>query len=52
MPNIIWNGNPGERWVNDTGVARYQFFASLVNTCGVCLPVPPRHRTHLADPFT
>ena len=33
----IIDGQPGEVWTNDTGWVRYQFFASLVNTCGVCL---------------
>lgn len=33
----IITGDPGTVWTNDTGTPRYQFFASLVNTCGACL---------------
>jgi hypothetical protein len=32
----IISGTPGTVWTNDTGKPRYQFIASLVNTCGVC----------------
>jgi hypothetical protein len=31
------DGTPGEPWTNDTQKVRYQFIASLHNTCGVCL---------------
>ena len=34
---IIWNGEPGTRWTNDTHRTKYQFVASLFNTCGLCL---------------
>jgi hypothetical protein len=34
---IIWHGEPGERWRNDTGFVAWQFVARLVNTCGLCL---------------
>jgi len=34
---IIFNGEPGTVWQNDTGVVRYQFIASLRGTCGACL---------------
>lgn len=37
MPRVIFNGTAGERWENDTGKVQYQFHASLINTCGVCL---------------
>jgi hypothetical protein len=53
MPRVIFNGKPGETWKNDTGKARYQFVASLLNTCGVCFqyhmavstwfPIPLHH---------
>lgn len=33
---IIWN-DPGTRWTNTTDRTKYQFIASLVNTCGLCL---------------
>jgi hypothetical protein len=33
---VIFN-DPGKTWVNDTGKVRYQFVASLQNTCGACL---------------
>jgi hypothetical protein len=33
----IISGEPGETWTNDTAKVRYQFVASLHNTCGVCL---------------
>jgi hypothetical protein len=49
----ILDGTPGETWTNDTLRVRYQFVASLVNTCGVCLqyhlkigppwPIPIHH---------
>ena len=29
---IIFNGEPGTRWVNDTGVARHQFFRNWFNS--------------------
>jgi hypothetical protein len=34
---IIYDGEPGTRWTNDTGKVQYQFIAALINTCGVCL---------------
>jgi hypothetical protein len=34
---IIYNGEPGTTWTNDTGKVRFQFIASLHNTCGACL---------------
>jgi len=37
MPKVIFNGEEGEAWTNDTETVRYQFVASLTNTCGVCL---------------
>jgi hypothetical protein len=49
----IINGEPGERWTNDTGKVQYQFHAALINTCGLCLqyhnaigswwPIPIHH---------
>ena len=33
----IISGDAGTTWQNDTGKARYQFVAALINTCGVCL---------------
>lgn len=32
------DGPSGTTWLNDTGRAAYQLIASLVNTCGFCLP--------------
>lgn len=34
---VIWNGNPGEAWHNDTGIVRYQFICDFANSCGVCI---------------
>ncbi len=34
---VIWNGNPGEVWRNDTGVVRYQLICNFANSCGVCI---------------
>jgi hypothetical protein len=34
---VIFNGEPGTRWVNDTSKVQFQFVASLRNTCGACL---------------
>ena len=34
---VIINGDPGTTWTNDTEKVRYQFIASLNNTCGLCL---------------
>ena len=34
---IIWNGDPGTVWTNNTDRVKYQFICSLVNTCGTCL---------------
>jgi len=34
---VIWNGEPGTRWTNDTGVVKYQLICRLRNTCGFCL---------------
>ena len=49
----VWNGEPGTVWTNDTGVVKYQFVCSLINTCGFCLqyhlsigaawPIPMHH---------
>lgn len=36
MARVVFNGEPGEVWTNDTGRAQYQFVARLSNTCGVC----------------
>lgn len=33
---ILFNGEAGERWKNDTGRVQYQLLASWDNTCGVC----------------
>ena len=51
---VIFNGEPGSVWVNDTDKVRYQFVCSLINTCGACLqyhlaiggwwPIPIHHR--------
>lgn len=37
MKKVIFNGEPGERWTNDTPKVQYQFVAELRNTCGACL---------------
>jgi hypothetical protein len=42
---VIISGEPGARWLNDTGVVRYQFLAALRNTCGRCLPYYTRIST-------
>jgi hypothetical protein len=34
---IIYDGEAGTRFTNDTGKVLYQFIAALQNTCGVCL---------------
>jgi hypothetical protein len=34
---IIFNGEAGTTWVNDTHKIQFQFIASLRNTCGACL---------------
>jgi hypothetical protein len=34
---IIFNGEPGERWRNDTEKPKFQFVCQLSNTCGACL---------------
>jgi hypothetical protein len=34
---VIYSGEPGTFWRNDTGMAQYQFIAALDHTCGVCL---------------
>ena len=35
---VIFNGEQGTRWINDTGVIQYQFVCSRENTYGACLP--------------
>jgi hypothetical protein len=37
MPKVIFNGEEGDAFTNETGKVLYQFHASLSNTCGVCL---------------
>lgn len=37
MPRIIFNGEEGDVFTNETGKVLYQFHASLENTCGTCL---------------
>ena len=37
MARDIISGDAGTVWQNDTGKAKYQFVAALINTCGVCL---------------
>ena len=34
---IIYSGDAGTRFTNETGRVLYQFIAALNNTCGVCL---------------
>jgi hypothetical protein len=34
---IIFNGEPGSTWTNNTERVRYQFVCSLINTCSACL---------------
>ena len=34
---VIWNGDPGTFYTNDTERTKYQLTCSLVNTCGFCL---------------
>ena len=34
---VIWNGNPGEVWKNDTGIIRYQLICDFHHSCGVCI---------------
>ena len=36
-PRIVWQGKPGEVYVNDTDRFKYQMVCDLVNTCGTCL---------------
>ena len=36
MLRVIWNGDEGEVWTNDTDRHAYQFLANWHNTCGVC----------------
>lgn len=53
MARVIISGEPGTTWVNETGSMRYQFVATLINTCGFCLqyhlkissawPIPMHH---------
>lgn len=53
MARVTWSGPAGERWENKTDKVKYQFIASLSNTCGVCLqyhmaigpwwPIPMHH---------
>jgi hypothetical protein len=39
MPSsrIIWNGNPGEIWVNRTEKFKYQLICNYKHSCGFCL---------------
>lgn len=37
MPKVIFNGEAGDAYTNETEKVQYQFVASLVNTCGTCL---------------
>jgi len=39
---IIWPGEPGERYTNNTSRIVYQLICSCINTCGVC------YQCHLA----
>jgi len=32
----VWNGQPGEVWVNDTNRVKYQLLCNWLNTCGFC----------------
>lgn len=34
---VIWQGNPGEIYTNDSERFKYQIICDLVHTCGVCL---------------
>jgi len=33
---VIWNGDAGDVWTNDTGQPLYQLIVSWQNTCGTC----------------
>jgi hypothetical protein len=37
MPRIVWNGQPGSTWHNDTDHVAYQFQCQFQTTCGMCL---------------
>jgi len=34
---VIFNGEAGTTWTNDTAKVRYQFVCAFINTCGACL---------------
>lgn len=34
---VIYTGDPGTTWVNDTNRVQYQFICSFVNSCGICI---------------
>jgi hypothetical protein len=34
---IIWNGNPGEVWTNNTERFKYQLIVAYSNSCGFCI---------------
>lgn len=33
---IVYNGEPGDEWVNDTGQPQYQFIVNWTFSCGIC----------------
>jgi len=37
MPKVIFNGEAGDAFTNETSRVLFQFHASLTNTCGTCL---------------
>lgn len=37
MARVIFNGQPGEVWQNDTGKVQYQLLVSWHNSCGQCI---------------
>src|ERR1035438_9316945 len=45
---IIWDGPPGDSWLNDTGDVAWQFFCSFDNSCSICIDL---HGTVSDEPF-
>jgi hypothetical protein len=53
LDRVVFNGEPGTHYVNDTGRTQYQFICALTNTSGACLqyhmaigawwPIPIHH---------
>ncbi len=51
MAKVIFNGEPGETFTNDTGKVQYQLIVQFQNSCGLCIQFAHAVGPHWPVPF-